>query len=170
MSVAALVAVMAGGCEEREPPCPSPVVSLRDPESLGCTSRKVPTAACPEIGPLPPWPLCDGTCEDIRDAATCAGTVGCRIGWLDCLTFPDQCDHEQGLIGCYGVVTTTPAEGACADVQGAAACASRDDCAGVYINGTTCPGGDPFPAARQPDGEACRFSYAHCTDELSPPS
>lgn len=164
----ALLLVCVVACTDDPAPCPSPFVSLRDPEALTCASRKLPTPACPEIGPLPPWPACGHPCEDIRDAATCAAQAGCRIAWVDCLTFPDQCDHPQGFVGCYGLVTLEPVDGPCDQLPDAFTCAAREDCAGVYVKGPTCPGGDPHQ--RIPDGEACRFTYASCTDELSPPT
>ena len=166
MRAAAALLIVAACATEPAETCPGPLVELRDPEVLVCTPRRAPSPECPLIT-LPPWPLCADLCDRIRDAATCAATDGCRIGWLDCLTFPDQCDHPQGFIGCYGVATLPPPEGACRDLAGPEACAARDDCAGIYVKGPNCPGGPGLP---QPNGEACRFTYAACTDELSPPT
>lgn len=168
---ALLLVALAAACDDGAP-CPAPVVSLRDPEGLTCAVRRVPTEECPDIGVPPPWPSCGHPCESIRDASTCASVPGCRVAWLDCIASPESCDEPQGFIACYGIVTATPPPGACVDLPDAEACASRDDCAGVYLKGTTCPPGDPFEpqGRRQPDGEACRFTYIDCTDELSPPT
>lgn len=170
MSAPRLVLVFAvalAACDDEAATCPGPIVTLRSPSTLVCVSRKVATPECPEIGALPPWPACRNPCELIGDAATCAATAGCHIGWLDCLTFPEECDHPEGFIGCFAVVTIAPPAGACSELRDPEGCAARDDCAGVFIKGPTCPGGDPN--ARIPNGEACLFTYAGCTDELSPP-
>jgi hypothetical protein len=153
-------------CTDAAPTCPGALVSVRDPATLACSVRKPPSPECPDLE-LPPWPVCRNECERITDAATCAATAGCHIGWLDCLTFPEECDHPEGFIGCFAVVTIVPPPGACRELVDPEACAARDDCAGVYIKGNTCPGGDPN--ARLPNGEACLFTFASCTDELSPP-
>lgn len=162
-----LVLALVGGCEDDDgPTCTGALVTFRDPSGLVCVRRKLPTPECPNIT-LPPWPRCGNECEQIRDPITCAERTGCRIGWLDCTVFPDECDHPDGFIGCYQVTEAAITDAVCADVVGAHACAARDDCAGFYIKGPQCPGGDP--TERQPNGEACLFSFARCIDELPPP-
>jgi|GEM_PF-2763678 len=156
------------GCEDDAELCPSPIVWIRDPELLVCTPHKAPTAACPLLT-IPPWPGCGAPCEPIKSATACAATAGCRLAWLECLDFPQECDHEGGFIGCYGVTSLPPPPGACADILDPDQCAAREDCAGFYHKGPTCPGGDPYGRSL-PNGEACRFSFLSCVDELSPPS
>lgn len=166
-SAAILAAVLAlAACADDGEVCPSPLVELRNPNTLSCTPLKTPTAACPDIT-LPPWPVCRHECERLRSATSCAAAPGCHVAYKDCVTFPDQCTTPDGFVGCYGVVTIEPPVGPCSTLTDAVTCSSREDCAPFYNIGPTCPGGD-LPLFI-PDGESCRYMFDRCVDELAPP-
>jgi hypothetical protein len=172
--VACLAAALAplAACAEPEPRCTGAVVTLRNPDTLACVQRQLPSADCPDIAPSPPWPVCKHPCNDIRDENLCVFTPGCRVTRELCNVFDDRCEREGPFIGCFAVNTGEAAAGECTALA-ASACATRDDCGAQYLHGPDCPDGappdDPTLAAPRADGPRCRFTFVTCFDELAPP-
>ena len=151
---------------------------LVDPSSLTCETFSLDTCddacgPCPAIAePAPPdWGACTSNCTGLAEAA-CLATTGC---WA-ALDWTKYYDNDPSYVACYAVATVT-ATGSCATLD-ADACASRDDCAGLYqtiLDDCVDCGGEMFegciPKTQQAGtcgAAACQIAAPTCPSGTTP--